>query len=89
MKRLVLLPLLPVLALAFLATGCATSAMKGTPFYSGEVVKREGPASDRVNLWPLAYWRDPALSILWPLGEFSDAQPRVFAQQFDDLLFHD
>ena len=46
--------------------------MKGTPFYSGEYDKREGPASDRVNLWPLAYYRAPALSVLWPLGEFSD-----------------
>ncbi len=69
--RTILFPLLLAFAAALLA-GCATSAMKGTPFYSGEVTRREGPASDRVNLWPIAYWRDPALSILWPLGEFSD-----------------
>ncbi len=55
-----------------LCCGCSTKAMKGTPFYTGEYAKREGPASDRVNLWPLAYYRDPALSILWPIGEFSD-----------------
>ncbi len=46
--------------------------MKGTPFYTGEYKTREGPASDRVNLWPLAYYRAPALSVLWPIGEFSD-----------------
>ena len=58
--------------LAILFCGCSTTAMKGTPFYTGEYDKREGPAPDRVNLWPLAYYRDPALSILWPIGEFSD-----------------
>ena len=46
--------------------------MKGTPFYTGESARREGPASDRVNLWPIAYYRNPALSVLWPIGEFSD-----------------
>lgn len=46
--------------------------MKGTPFYTGEYKTREGPASDRVNLWPIAYYRNPALSVLWPIGEFSD-----------------
>ena len=46
--------------------------MKGTPFYTGEHVTREGPVEDRVNLWPLAYYRAPALSVLWPIGEFSD-----------------
>ena len=59
-----------VLAAAFCA-GCGTTAMKGTPFWSGEYAEREGAASDRVNLWPVAYWRDPALSVLWPLGEFA------------------
>ena len=67
MKRL-----LPLLLLAVLATGCRTTAMKGTPFYTGEHATREGPASDRVNLWPIAYYRAPALSVLWPIGEFSD-----------------
>ena len=67
MKRL-----LPLLLLAVLATGCRTTAMKGTPFYTGESKEREGPVEDRVNLWPLAYYRAPALSVLWPIGEFSD-----------------
>lgn len=68
MKRLP--PLL--LLLAVLCCGCATRGMKGTPFYTGEYKTREGPASDRVNLWPIAYYRNPALSVLWPIGEFSD-----------------
>ena len=67
-KKLVLF-LLPLLALA---AGCRTSAMKGTPFFSGEHKGRVGPAENRVNLWPLVYWRDPALSVLWPIGEFAD-----------------
>ena len=52
-------------------TGCSTAAMKGTPFYTGEYPVREGPAADRVNLWPLAYYRAPALSVLWPVMDFS------------------
>ena len=46
--------------------------MKGTPFYEGDHDERQGPPEDRVNLWPLAYYRAPALSVLWPLGEFAD-----------------
>jgi hypothetical protein len=57
------------LAGLLLLTGCATNSMKGTPFYTGEYEQREGPASDRVNLWPLLYYRDPALSVLWPIME--------------------
>ena len=64
--------LLPLLALAALSSGCRTTAMKGTPFFSGEYKGRVGPAENRVNLWPLVYWRDPALSVLWPVGEYAD-----------------
>jgi hypothetical protein len=59
------------LALA-LATGCASKYMKGTPLYTGEYSRVQGPAEDRVNLWPLLYWHDPALSVLWPIGEYTD-----------------
>ncbi|MCF7855514.1 MAG: hypothetical protein K9N51_12000 [Candidatus Pacebacteria bacterium] len=52
--------------------GCASSQMKGTPFYSGEYGKREGPPEDRVNLWPVLYYRNPALSVLWPFAELTD-----------------
>jgi hypothetical protein len=62
---------------ALLLAGCSTSSMKGTPFYTGEYAVREGPAADRVNLWPLAYYRDPALSVLWPIMEFSPEQLAV------------
>ena len=55
----------------WLAAGCSTTAMKGTPFYTGEYATRKGSVENRVNLWPLAYYRDPALSILWPLGEYT------------------
>ena len=55
--------------LALFASGCSTTGMKGTPFYTGEYAKREGPAEDRVNLWPLLYYRPPGLSALWPIFE--------------------
>ncbi len=45
--------------------------MKGTPFFTGEYATRTGPADGRVNLWPLLYYREPALSVLWPLGEYT------------------
>ena len=55
-----------------LQSGCKSTAMKGTPFYTGEYEKRVGPAEDRVNVWPLLYYRNPALSVLWPIGERTD-----------------
>ena len=61
-----------IVPLAALLTGCASTAMKGTPFYTGDYGVRRGPAEDRVNLWPLLYYREPALSVLWPIGEFTD-----------------
>jgi hypothetical protein len=38
-----------------------------TPLYSGDEVKFTGAVEDRVNLWPLAYWREPVGSIVWPV----------------------
>ena len=58
--------------LVLLATGCSTTAMKGTPFYTGEYSRRQGPAEDRVNVWPAFYYREPALSVLWPFFEMTD-----------------
>jgi len=46
--------------------------MKGTPFYTGEYENRKGAPEDRVNMWPLVYYRDPALSVLWPFIEKTD-----------------
>ena len=71
-RRALCARLVVLVSLVALASGCRTNAMKGTPFFTGEYKGRVGPAENRVNLWPLAYWRDPALSILWPLGEFAD-----------------
>jgi hypothetical protein len=64
--------LLMSLGLLVLGSGCTTTSMKGTPFYSGEYSSNLGHAEDRINLWPLLYYRDPALSILWPFIELSD-----------------
>jgi hypothetical protein len=50
-------------------SGCTTLEMKGTPFYTGEYGIRKGHAEDRVNVWPLLYYREPALSIAWPFIE--------------------
>ena len=60
-----------VVALA-LMVGCATKEMKSTPFYEGDDVTYTGQPEDRVNLWPVAYWREPVGSVLWPLTSFSD-----------------
>ena len=66
-----ILSLLALAALSALA-GCAAPEMKGTPFYSGEYEKREGPPEDRIPMWPLLYYRDPALSVLWPIIELTE-----------------
>lgn len=58
-------------------SGCMTTAMKGTPFYTGEYSKRVGPADQRVNLWPVCYYRDPALSVIWPVFELTDDHTAV------------
>ncbi len=80
MKRLRLSRVLTALALLALASGlsgCASTTLKGTPFYTGEYEKRVGPAEDRVNLWPLLYYRNPALSVLWPIFEHADDHAAV------------
>ena len=59
------------LALLLLA-GCATKEMKSTPFYEGNDVVYTGKPEDRVNVWPVAYWREPVGSVLWPITSFSD-----------------
>lgn len=58
-----------LLAISISSTGCMTAAMKGTPLFSGEYKNPRGPSEDRVPLWPLLYYRDPALSVLWPFIE--------------------
>ena len=61
-----------VLAALAIATGCKTKEMKTTPFYEGDESAYTGRVEDRVNLWPIAYWREPACSIAWPVVSFSD-----------------
>ncbi len=65
-------PLLAIALLALISAGCSTTAMKGTPFFTGEYETRQGAPEDRVNLWPLVYHREPATSVLWPIGEHTD-----------------
>jgi len=60
-----------------LGSGCTTPEMKGTPFYSGEYAGRRGPAEQRINAWPLCYYREPAISVLWPILEFTDDHTAV------------
>jgi len=52
-----------------LVAGCAAPELKGTPFFTGEYERSEGRPEDRVNLWPLLYYREPALAVLWPVFE--------------------
>ena len=52
-----------------LLSGCSTTSMKGSPFYTAEYEQREGPDPHRVNLG-VVYYRDPVLHVLWPLMEF-------------------
>jgi len=61
-----------VLAVLLCIAGCSSVYMKGTPLYTGEHKRPEGPPEHRVNLWPLAYYRKPALSVLWPFAEWTD-----------------
>ena len=60
--------------LVALLFGCKTKEMKSTPFYEGDESAYTGRVEDRVNLWPLVYWREPACSVLWPVGSFGDDQ---------------
>ena len=63
-------------AMLLMLCGCAATSMKGTPFFSGEQASTGDP-KDRVNIWPLVYYREPALSVLWPIGEYSDTRLAV------------
>ena len=53
-------------------SGCDSVQMKGTPLYTGEYSRPQAPPEERVNLWPLAYYHEPALSVLWPVGEWTE-----------------
>lgn len=70
MKTLLLcLRVMILTALLMGLTGCRTTAMKGTPTLSGEWEQREGPVENRIMLWPFLYYREPALTVMWPIFE--------------------
>jgi hypothetical protein len=73
------------LFLVFTAAGCATQRMKGMPLFTGEFTKAQGPVEDRVNLPPLAYFRKPALSVLWTFIEMADRHWAVFPLAFRNV----
>ena len=58
--------------LAALLCGCATKEMRSTPFYEGDESSFTGRIEDRVNLWPLAYWREPVFSAAFSMLSFGD-----------------
>lgn len=60
------------LAPALMLAGCSTTAMKSAPIWDEGYRKANGPAENRVNLWPAFYYRDPAMSVLWPLISVTD-----------------
>jgi hypothetical protein len=70
------LVLVALVAMPLLA-GCASEGMKGTPFYEGVTYHPPDAMERRVNLWPVAYYYDPFLSVLWPIFEKSDTQVAV------------
>lgn len=70
MKRLIPIALLAATAYGHSPFDC--SVMKSTPFYGGSERVYTGRIEDRVNLWPIAYYREPALSVLWPIFSLTD-----------------
>lgn len=52
---------------AGMLAGCSRAAMKTTPLWDSEYEGAVGPPEDRINVWPLFYYRNPAYSVLWPL----------------------
>jgi hypothetical protein len=51
---------LALLGFLLFLPGCQSPTMKGTPFYTGEYEGPQEGYTDRVNLWPALYYRDPA-----------------------------
>lgn len=59
-----------VLAAAMLfLSGCSTTSMKGSPFYTAEYEQSEELDPQRINMG-VVYYREPVLHVLWPLMEF-------------------
>ena len=58
--------MIAVVVAALLLGGCAMKEFSSSPIYSGSEEIFTGEVEDRVNLWPLAYWREPVGSVAWP-----------------------
>ena len=69
---------LVLLCIELLVAGCAGPSLKATPLFGGEYKAAEGKPEDRVNLWPLVYYRRPALSVLWPIGELTPERGQLW-----------
>ena len=70
MKRLTPIVLLAAAAYGHSPFDC--SVMKSTPLYGGSERVYTGRIEDRGNLWPIAYYREPALSVAWPIFSLTD-----------------
>lgn len=71
--RLIVMMLLgTTLAPALMLTGCSRTAMSSNPFWDSETGKVVAPTENSVNVWPIFYYRNPALSVLWPLISATD-----------------
>ena len=62
-----------IAVVALLAVGgCQMKEFALTPLYSGDEVKFTGAVEDHVNLWPLAYLREPVgkrCNEAFPIGD--------------------
>ena len=72
MKKKTLVVAIGAIAFSALVAGCKTKEFSSTPFYAGNETKFTGAVEDRVNLWPIAYWREPVGSVAWPLVSWGD-----------------
>ena len=72
MKSIKLCIVFAFVCMAMFFAGCKTEQMKSTPFYEGDDIKYAGAIENRLNLWPIVYWRDPAGSVIWPIVSFTD-----------------
>ncbi len=86
MKRTAALALAVLLAAA---TACSRYTLKSAPIWDSESHPPQGPVENRVNLWPFVYWRDPVLSVLWPLytaTEQGNALVPLYEYRKDELM---
>lgn len=86
MNRTIALLLAATIALT---TGCSRYTLTSAPIWDSESHPPQGPVENRVNLWPIVYWRDPALSVLWPFytaTEQGNALMPLYEYRKDELM---